>query len=71
MVGIVKGIKMTKGLQKGKGNLKFIAIRPEVYNKLIELGSMRDSFNDVITEIMKKAGIESIGPDYEELSDKQ
>ena len=57
---------MTKGIQKGKNGLKFIAIRPETYDKLIELGSMRDTFNDVITEIMRKAGIGSIGPEYED-----
>jgi predicted CopG family antitoxin len=55
---------MHKGNQKGSRNSKFIAIRPEVYNKLIELGSMTNTFNDVIVEVMKKAGIESIGPDY-------
>jgi len=61
---------MTKGIQKEKNGLKFIAIRPETYDKLIELGSMRDTFNDVITEIMRKAGIESIRPDYDESGGK-
>ncbi len=56
---------MTKGIQKGKNGLRFIAIRPETYNKLLELGSMQDSFNDVITEIMHKAGI-IVGPEYKE-----
>ena len=61
---------MTKGIQKGKNGLRFIAIRPETYNKLLELGSMQDSFNDVITEIMHKAGI-IVGPDYKEYSDRE
>jgi predicted CopG family antitoxin len=57
---------MTKGTQKTKGNLKYIAIRPKTYDKLIELGSMRDSFNDVIIEIMEKAGVAGIIPELEE-----
>jgi predicted CopG family antitoxin len=61
---------MIKGFQKGKKNLKFIAIRAKTYHKLIEFGSMRDSFDDVVTEIMKRAGIDCITPDYEE-RDKQ
>jgi len=62
---------MHKGDQKEtKRGLKYIAIRPETYNKLLQLGSMQESFNDVITEIMRKAGVESIGPDYGS-SDKQ
>jgi hypothetical protein len=59
----LKTNKMTKGIQKGKGGLKFIAVRPETYNKLLELGSMHDSFNDVICEIMEKARV-VVAPDY-------
>jgi hypothetical protein len=65
MVVLYKITKLTKGIQKGKNGCKFIAIRPETYNKLLELGSMHDSFNDVICEIMSKAGI-VVGPDYKE-----
>lgn len=62
---------MHKGDQKTTDRgLKYIAIRPATYDKLIELGSMQDSFNDVITEVMKKAGI-AIAPDYHEQDDKQ
>jgi len=57
---------MHKGDQKiTSRGLKYIAIRPEIYSKLLELGNMQDSFNDVIMEVMKKAGIEGVGPDYE------
>jgi hypothetical protein len=70
LVLYTKITKMTKGIQKGKGGLKFIAIRPETYNKLLELGSMHDSFNDVITEIMHKARVEGLAPDYGD-NDKQ
>jgi len=55
---------MHKGYQKENRGFRYIAVKPEIYNKLIELGSMQDSFNDVIVEVMKKAGIESIGPEY-------
>jgi predicted CopG family antitoxin len=62
---------MHKGDQKEtKYGLKYIAIRPELYNKLIELGSMRDSFNDVLTEIMNKTEISGIIPEYKERSDE-
>jgi predicted CopG family antitoxin len=60
--------------RRPKGNevgLKYIAVRPDLYNRLIELGSMRDSFNDVLSEIMKKAEVAGIIPEYKEYSDKE
>jgi predicted CopG family antitoxin len=61
---------MHKGDQKVTNRgLKYIAIRPDVYAKLIEQGRMTDSFNDVIVEIMKKAGSAGIAPEYKEGSD--
>jgi predicted CopG family antitoxin len=63
---------MHKGDQKEtRWGLKYIAIRPELYDRLIELGTMRDSFNDVLSEIMKKAEIAGIIPEYKEYGDKQ
>lgn len=63
---------MHKGNQKEtKSGLKYIAIKPDMYNRLIELGSMRDSFNDVISEVMRKAEINGIIPEYMENSDEE
>ena len=55
---------MHKGYQKENRGLRYIAVKPEIYNKLVELGTMKSSFNDVVSEIMLKAGIEVIGPEY-------
>ena len=49
--------------QKGK---KIIAIKPSTYDKLIKCGKMGSSFDEVITEIMEKAGI-IIAPDLEQI----
>lgn len=54
---------MHKGYQKENRGLRYIAVKPEVYDRLLKEGSMKSSFNDVVEEIMKKAGI-AIGPDY-------
>jgi len=63
---------MHKGDQKStERGLKYIAIRPKLYNRLIQLGTMRDSFNDVLTEIMNKAEIAGIIPEYKERSNRE
>jgi hypothetical protein len=58
---------MRKGTQKQtKSGLKYIAIKPYLYDRLIELGTMRDTFSDVLSEVMRKAEIKGIIPEYEE-----
>lgn len=48
--------------QKGK---KIISVKPATYDKLVELGKMGSSFDDVIMDIMEKAGILAITPELE------
>lgn len=38
---------------------KSISVRRDTYDKLIELGSMTMTFNDVVTDLMKKANVHS------------
>lgn len=56
---------MHKGDQKENRGLRYIAVKPEIYDRLLQEGRMKDSFSDVVEEIMKKAGI-VVGPDYDE-----
>ncbi|MGI0034007.1 MAG: hypothetical protein ACRD97_12160 [Nitrososphaeraceae archaeon] len=44
---------MIKGFQKTKGGLKYVAVRPETYDELLKLGTMKDSFDDVIRKILE------------------
>lgn len=50
----MKNSKQTQTLSKSRLRLKQIAISPENYDQLKKLGHAGDSFNDVITEILKK-----------------
>ena len=45
---------MHKGYQKTNGGLKYVALKPETYDQLIKLGSMKDSFDDVIRRLLEK-----------------
>jgi hypothetical protein len=38
---------------------KTISISKENYDKMIEMGNMKTSFNDIVTDLMKKADAES------------
>jgi predicted CopG family antitoxin len=42
---------------ENKKNHKTISISKENYDKMIELGDMTKSFNDIVTDIMKKANV--------------
>jgi hypothetical protein len=53
--------------QKDIEGRRLISIKPSTYDKLIELGKMGSTFDEVITEIMQKAGIEAITPDVEQV----
>jgi predicted CopG family antitoxin len=52
--------------QKDIKGRRLISIKPETYDKLIELGRMGTSFDDIIREIMEKADIDFIVPDMEQ-----
>jgi predicted CopG family antitoxin len=43
-----------------------IRISVRNYNELIKLGSMTSSFDDVLSEVMEKAGIRCIAPENKE-----
>jgi predicted CopG family antitoxin len=47
-------------------NTRTIRISEKNYEELIKLGSINDSFDDVLTEVMEKAGIRCIAPENEE-----
>ena len=44
---------MHKGTQKSKDGFKHIVVRAETYDELLKLGTMNDSFDDVIKRIME------------------
>ena len=44
---------MHKGNQKAKDGLKYIVVRAETYDELIKLGTMKDSFDDVIRRLLE------------------
>jgi predicted CopG family antitoxin len=44
---------MHKGDQKEtKRGLKYVAVRPDTYDELLRLGTMQDSFDDVIRRLL-------------------
>jgi hypothetical protein len=53
--------------QKDIDGRRLISVKPSTYDKLVELGKMGSTFDDVITEIMDKAGIKAIAPNFEEI----
>lgn len=46
---------------------RVISISNRNYKILCDLGKTNNTFDEVLDEIMKKAGIEGIGPEMEEI----
>ncbi|MGB5091632.1 MAG: hypothetical protein WBN72_11875 [Nitrososphaeraceae archaeon] len=44
---------MHKGDQKSKDGFKYIVVRAQTYDELVKRGTMKDSFDNVITKLLE------------------